>query len=46
MDLISASPNDVIREVIPNNAIRECMEIFPVIQDPDTPFQTLFQHAV
>ena len=32
MTLISSLRNDVIRE---------CMEIYPVFQDPDTPFQTL-----
>ena len=31
---------------LPNDMIRECMEIYPVFRDPDTPFQTLFQHAV
>ena len=46
MDLISSLPNDVIHEVIPHNEICECMEIYPVIQDPDTRFQTMFRHAV
>ena len=42
MDLISASPNYVIREMTPKgNVIRECAEIQQVIRDPYTPFQTL-----
>ena len=34
MDLISSSPNHVIREMTPKgNVIRECTEIQPVIRD-------------
>ena len=34
MDLISSSPNHVIREMTPKgNVIRECTEIRPVIRD-------------
>ena len=34
MDLISSSPNHVIREMTPKrNVIRECTEIEPVIRD-------------
>ena len=42
MDLISSSPNHVIREMTPTgNVIREYTEIQQVIRDPDTPYQTL-----
>ena len=42
MDLVSASPNHVIREMTPKgNVIRESTEIQQVIRDPYTPFQTL-----
>ena len=42
MGLISSLPNHVIREMTPKgNVIRECMEIEPVIRDPDTASQTL-----
>ena len=41
MDLVSASPNHVIREMTPKgNVIRECTEIQQVIRDtpPSRPF--------
>ena len=43
MDLISSSPNHMIREMTPKGkVIRECTEIQPVTRDPDTPSRPCF----
>ena len=43
MDLISSSPNHVIREMTPKgNVIRECTEIQPVIRDRHPPSRSCY----